>query len=104
MGSESQKEQTSPKLIGPYTVISINKEHNTCCVKDKWSVQRGLYMDSLCLVKAWAHKAKSKFDIPNITLEKFRAQKVDDFPAKPYESSLKGGYVVAITYFSLIKY
>ena len=61
-------------------------------------------MDSLCLVKAQAHKANSKFDIPNTTLEKFGAQKVDGVPLKPYESSLKGGYVVASTYFSLIKY
>ena len=48
-------------------------------------------MDSLCLVKARAHKAKSKFDIPNVTLEKFGAQKVDDVPLKPYKSSLRGG-------------
>ena len=39
-------------------------------------------MDSLRLVKAQAYKAESKFDIPNITLEKFGAQKVDDVPAK----------------------
>ena len=61
-------------------------------------------MDSLCLVKAQAHKAKSKFDILNITLEKFGAQKVGESWLKPYESSLKVGYVVALTYFSLIKY
>ena len=77
------KSKLAPKLIGPYKVISINKKHNTCCEQDKQGVQRGLHMDSLCLVKARAHKAKSKFDIPNITLEKFGAQKVDDVPAKP---------------------
>ena len=76
------KSKLAPKLIGPYMVISVNVEHNTCCVGDKQGVQRGLHMDSLCLVKARAHKAKSKFDTPNITLEKFGAQKVDDVPAK----------------------
>ena len=73
-------------------------------VQNKQGVQRGLHMDSLWLVKAQAHKAKSKFDIPNITLENFGAQKVEDVQLKPFESSLKGGYVVALTYFSLIKY
>ena len=39
-------------------------------------------MDSFRLVKAQAHKAEPKFNILNITLEKFGAQKVDDVPAK----------------------
>ena len=76
------KSKLAPKIIGPYTVISMNKEHNTCCVQEKEGFQRGLHMDSLCLVKAWAFKAKSKFNIPNFTLEKYEAQKVDDIPAK----------------------
>ena len=63
-------------------VISVNNEHNTCRVQDKWGVQRGLYMDFLRLVKAQAYKDKSKFDIPNITLEKFWARKVNDVLAK----------------------
>ena len=46
------KSKLAPKLIGPYTVIPVNKEHNTCCVQDKHEVHRGLYMDSLCLAKA----------------------------------------------------
>ena len=76
------KSKLARKLIGPYTVISINKEHNTCCLQYKRGAQRGLHMDSPCLVKARAYKAKSKFDIPNVTLEKFGAQKVDDVLAK----------------------
>ena len=63
-------------------VISMNKEHNKCYVQDKQGVQRGLHMFSLCFVKARAHKARSKFDILNLTLEKFEAQKVDDVPDK----------------------
>ena len=47
-------------------------------------------MDSLCFVKARAHKAKSKFDIPNVILEKFGAQKVMMSRLKPYESSQGG--------------
>ena len=82
MGSNPNKSKLAPKLIGLYTVISINKEHNTCYVQDKQGVQRIHYIDSLCLVKAQAYKAKSKSDIPNVTLEKFGAQKVDDVPAK----------------------
>ena len=82
MGSESQQEQTSSQTNWPVLVISVNKEHNTCCVRIKQGVQRGLHMDSLCLVKARAHKAESKFNIPNVTLEKFGAQKIDDVPAK----------------------
>ena len=63
-------------------VISVNKEHNTCFVQDKWGIQRGLHLDSLRLVKAQANKAKSKFNIPYVTLEKFGAQKNDDIPPK----------------------
>ena len=92
------KSKLAPKLIGLYTVISVNKEHNTCCVQDKQGVQRGLHMDSFCLVKARAHKAKSKFDIPNITLENLGHKKLMMSWLNPYESSLKGGYVVALTY------
>ena len=76
------KSKLAPELIGPYTVISVNENHNTCRVQDKRGVQRGLHMDSLRLAKARAHKAESKFDIPSSTLVKFGARKVDDVPAK----------------------
>ena len=76
------KSKLAPELIGPYPVILVNKEHNTCCVQDKWGAQRSLHMDSLCLVKAQAHKTKSNIFIPNSTLEKFGARKVDNVPAK----------------------
>ena len=67
------KSKLAPELIGSYTVISVNKKHNTCCVQDKRGVQKGLHMDSLCLAKAQAHKAKYKFNIPSSTLVKFGA-------------------------------
>ena len=57
------KRKLAPELIGLYMVISVNKDHNTCRLQDKHGVQRGLDMDSLCLAKAQAHKAKSKFDL-----------------------------------------
>ena len=46
------KSKLAPELIGPYTVILVNKEHNTCRVQYKRGVQRGHHMDSLCLAKA----------------------------------------------------
>ena len=93
------KSKLSPELISPYMVISVNEDHNICRLQDKHGVQRGLHMDSLRLAKAWAHKAESKFNIPSSTLVKFSACKVMTSQLKPYESSLKGGYVVAPTYF-----
>ena len=88
------KSKLAPKLISLYTVISVNKEHNKCCVQDKRGVQRGLHMDSLCFVKARAHKAKSKFDIPNVTLENLGHKKLMTSQLKPYDSSLKGGMLL----------
>ena len=76
------KSKLAPELIGPYTVISVNENHNTCRVQDKRGVQRGLHMDSIRLTKAQAHKAKSKFDILSSTVVKSGAHKVDDVPAK----------------------
>ena len=61
-------------------------------------------MDNICLVKAQANKTKSKFNILSSTSEKLWAQKVDKIPAKTLKVISQGGYVVASTYFYLIKY
>ena len=70
------------KLIGFYTIITINEEYNTYRVQVKNSKQGGLYMNFLKIAKSQEYRNNSKFEIFKKTLKKSDAYFIDNIPSK----------------------
>ena len=74
-------------MIGPYTVVAVNQDFNTCRIQDKNGKQRNLHMDFLQIVKLGFIT-----DLQNLTFQWSNSKNpVQDLDNKPNNLSLKGG-------------